>query len=105
MNQLQHDLAGARRALLAIAAVISVLTASLSCGGRSSAKSISSVPSLVHLDSELPRARVTSAPAPASARERHAWNFAEPQPEWRPISSANFPGLAAVELHPLQDSV
>ena len=105
MNQKQHDIVAAHGSLLAIGVVVSVLAASLSCGGRSSAGSAASTTSLVHLDLELAQARVTSAPAPASARERRSWNFAQPQPDWRPISSESFPGLARVELHPLQDGL
>ena len=61
--------------------------------------------SLVHLDRELADARVTSASAPASAREQRAWNFAEPRPEWRPISSETFPGLAGVKLQSIPDGL
>lgn len=91
--------------MLAIVGVVSALTSSLSCGCGSSADTASSAPSLVHLDLELDRARVTSAPAPASARDNRAWSFAQPRAEWRPISSASFPGLAGVELQALEDCV
>ncbi|HEV8112353.1 MAG TPA: sulfatase [Planctomycetota bacterium] len=61
--------------------------------------------SLVHLDAELAHAEIASAPAPAAAREKRTWSFAEPRPEWRALSSATSPGLAGVELKPLKDCV
>jgi arylsulfatase A-like enzyme len=93
------------RTICALVGIVSALTSSPSCGRGSSLYKVSSAPSLVHLDLELNRAHVTSAPVPASAREKRTWSFAEPRAEWRPISSANFPGLAGVELHALQDCV
>src|SRR5258705_4996447 len=94
MNQL------ARHALRAVR-----LATAFFCGCGSSHEASSAHPSLVHLDVELAHAHVASAPAPASAREKRTWSFAEPRPEWRPVSSTNFPGLAGVELKALQDCV
>lgn len=90
---------------LAILGVVSVLAPLVSCGGETTASSAASASGLVHLDLELERASLSSAPAPESAREKRTWSFAEPRPEWRAISSANFPGLAGVKLEPLADSL
>jgi hypothetical protein len=91
-----------RSAVLAgVAALASALLGA--CG--SSEEAASSSASLVHLDLELARARVSSAPAPAAARERVAWSFAEPHAEWRPLSSATAPGLAGVELKPIEGAL
>ena len=95
MNHVQHRLLPATIAL-------ALAVPSLSCGGSSPAPGTQSATSLLHLDLELPRAQVTSAPAPASAREKSAWSFAEPRPEWRTVSAADFPGLAAVEIQPIE---
>ncbi|MFN0009478.1 MAG: sulfatase [Planctomycetota bacterium] len=91
--------------ILSVVGLVSVLAGPAACGGGSPAGATASPHSLVHLDGELERARVSSAPAPDSAREKRTWSFAEPRPEWRAISSANFPGLAAVKLEPLADSL
>ena len=78
------------------------LAVSLSCSRASTAAAAPGEAGLVHLDLELPRAAVQSAPAPPSAREKRTWSFAGQPAEWRPVS---FPGLAAVELRPIQDGV
>jgi len=67
-------------------------------GCDSSAAPAAQSRSILHLDLELPRARVPSAPAPDAARTPRTWSFAEPRDDWRKISSAEFPGLAGVEL-------
>ncbi len=81
-----------------LAFVVLVSIASFSCGRPSARADAPASGALIHLDLELRRARVTSAEAPASAREQREWTFAEPRSDWRAISSANFPGLAKVEL-------
>ncbi len=93
---------GARVGVVLLIACALASTWWLACGNRDDAERTASILRLIHLDGELDRARVTSAPAPGSAHERRVWSFAEPRGEWRPISAATFPGLARVELQPLE---
>lgn len=81
------------------------LAALSACSARTSPSTAAASGTLVHLDLELANARVRSTPASAAGGTAHVWNFAEPQKEWRAISSADFPGLAAVELAPQKDGV
>jgi arylsulfatase A-like enzyme len=101
----QRVLGSSASTILAFVGLLLTLTAPLSCSDAPSAAGAAAAPGLVHLDLELERAHVASAPAPASAREKLAWNFAGPRPEWRAISSADFPGLAGVELLPIKDAL
>jgi arylsulfatase A-like enzyme len=80
-----------------------LLAASIGCGGGED-DAASPAPSLVHLELELGRARVTSSSAPATAREKRAWRASE-LAGWRPLSSATFRGLAGVEVAPLADGI
>jgi len=93
------------RPLLVFAGLVYALTLSPSCGGHSSVTSDSRAPALVHLGLELQHAHVTSAPAPAAAREKRSWSFAEPRPEWRPVVSTGNRGLAKVELLQIADGL
>jgi len=93
------------RPLLALAGIACALTLSPACDSRSPVTSDTHARALVHLGLELKHARVASAPAPASAREKRIWNFAEPRPEWRPVASATFRGLAGVELLQIADGL
>jgi arylsulfatase A-like enzyme len=54
---------------------------------------------VLHLEDELPRARVECAPADASRAER-AWSFDQPRPEWRTLRSTleQAPDAARVTL-------
>jgi len=81
------------------------LAGSPSCGAGTSATAPSSAHELLHLDLEIDRATVKSAPVPASLREKRTWSFAERRDDWRTISGADHPGLASVELEPLADGV
>ncbi len=88
----------ARNSFAAIALAIS-----LACSSESTADTTASISSLVHLDLELARARVTTAAAPDTAREQRMWGVKDLADQWKPISSL-IPGrLAAVELVPQPD--
>ncbi len=60
---------------------------------------------VLHLADRLAEAEVRSAEAPASARQARVWRFDAPRPEWRMVSAADAPRLAAVDLQPAADGV
>ena len=72
--------------------------------GQSGKTALGGVPVLL-LAAHLAEATIQSAGAPAAARQGRSWSFDAPRPEWRTVSSADEPRLAAVELAPLADGV
>lgn len=90
---------------LALAAV--VLGCAVACDGRPGQPdkaALGGVP-VLHLADHLAEATIQSAGPPASARQGQSWSFDAPRPEWRTVSSADAPRLAAVGLAPLSDGV
>ncbi len=71
------------------------------CGGRAAFERESQL----HLEEQVDGASVTSAEAPAAAKEQKVWRFDEPRPDWRVVSSSEVPWFAAVTLEPLADGV
>ncbi len=78
---------------------------SAACGAHGAAASSAETAQIVHLADEVGHAVVKSAPAPDSARARRSWRFDEPRPEWRLLSVADVPSLAAATLERLDDGV
>jgi arylsulfatase A-like enzyme len=60
---------------------------------------------VLHLADHLQEATIRSAGAPAAARQGRGWSFGVPRPEWRTVSAADVPHLAAVGLEPVADGV
>lgn len=60
---------------------------------------------LVQLDRMLDVATVETAPAPESARQQRDWQFADPQPEWRTLSSPEIPKLATIATEQIDDGL
>lgn len=75
------------------------------CDGRPGQPDRPGEPGILHLADHLAEATIQSAGAPAAARQGRSWSFDAPRPEWRTVSSADEPRLAAVELEPLADGV
>lgn len=74
------------------------------CSGRPDADALGGGP-VLHLADHLKEATIRSTEVPAAARQGHSWSFEAPRPEWRTVSSADEPRLAAVELAQLADGV
>ena len=76
-----------------------LLTAALGCRAGGGGEEVP----LLHLADALEGAAVSAAPA--AAPEPRRWSFAEPRPEWRPLSHSERPGLATVALERIEDGV
>ena len=59
---------------------------------------------LLHLADHLDRATITTG-APAVAVQERTWTFAQPQPDWTLLSSAQNPRLAGITMTTLADGV
>jgi arylsulfatase A-like enzyme len=60
---------------------------------------------ILHLADHLDRAVVTTAAAPMTAREQRRWGFADPQADWRPLTTADAPWIAPATLETVQGAL
>ncbi len=91
-------------------AMLLICGVAVSCGkngGRSDGPATGTVAggAALHLAAEMGEADIDCAPAPDSARQTRAWDFAEPQPRWTPLQGSDRSFLLTAALEQRDDAL